>query len=455
MKFLKNHSEFFLILIILAVCGFLSLYFYKSSQITYKQKIFNPNVVHEIKLTLEPKNLALTFKNHEDKIKYHADMIIDDEVYKDISISTRGNASLINDKTVESNKYPLKINFKKYVDEQNYYNLDKLVLDNISADVSFLKNCYAYKIMSEFGVPAPLCSYSEVYMNEEYKGLFLAIEPIDDSFVKRNYNTKSYNIYQPTPLATNFTKIKNLEKNLFDGEEIFLETDFLSENFDTGGADLVFRDENPLSYPAIFENEITNVSPESRNRLIQAIKSLQEENSSFEDYWDIEALAKYFAAHNFILNFDSYTGNTAHNYYVIEQNGKFSLLPWDYDLAFGGVDLDENRNIIETPYLHFSVDNPLDGPTPEMRPLWKRLSESETFMEKYHVELQTFINDYILTGKYETYLEKTSNMIRPYVEKDVMSGYSTEVFDKSIEQLKTFSLRRADIVQKQLWGLAK
>ena len=35
------------------------------------------------------------------------------------------------------------------------------------------------------------------------------------------------------------------------------------------------------------------------------------------------------------MNWDSYLGHTGHNYFLYEENGILSILPWDYNLAFG------------------------------------------------------------------------------------------------------------------------
>ena len=35
------------------------------------------------------------------------------------------------------------------------------------------------------------------------------------------------------------------------------------------------------------------------------------------------------------MNWDSYLGHTGHNYFLYEENGVLSILPWDYNLAFG------------------------------------------------------------------------------------------------------------------------
>ncbi len=50
----------------------------------------------------------------------------------------------------------------------------------------------------------------------------------------------------------------------------------------------------------------------------------------------MDEVLRYFVVHNFVVNGDSYTGSMIHNYYLYEQDGKLSMIPWDYNLAFGG-----------------------------------------------------------------------------------------------------------------------
>ena len=49
----------------------------------------------------------------------------------------------------------------------------------------------------------------------------------------------------------------------------------------------------------------------------------------------MEEVIRYFVVHNFVCNGDSYTGTMIHNYYLYEEDGRLSMLPWDYNLAYG------------------------------------------------------------------------------------------------------------------------
>ncbi|WP_249664246.1 CotH kinase family protein, partial [Lysinibacillus sp. D4B1_S16] len=44
----------------------------------------------------------------------------------------------------------------------------------------------------------------------------------------------------------------------------------------------------------------------------------------------------YFAVNTELVNLDSNQGNMKHTYYLYEQNGKFSIIRWDYNMSFGG-----------------------------------------------------------------------------------------------------------------------
>ena len=102
----------------------------------------------------------------------------------------------------------------------------------------------------------------------------------------------------------------------------------------SSGADLVYTDDILESYSDIFNNAETDVTEEDEKRVIEALSSLSKGDA--ETALDVSEVINYFVAHNFVLNYDSYTGTMLHNYYLMEANGKLSVIPWDYNLAFGG-----------------------------------------------------------------------------------------------------------------------
>lgn len=111
--------------------------------------------------------------------------------------------------------------------------------------------------------------------------------------------------------------------------------EFTPEIVKCGDLSLIYSDDEYSSYSNIFGNAKTDITDEDKDHLIASLKSLNE-NSDIEDVVNMDEVIRYFVVHNFVCNFDSYTGSMIHNYYLYEEDGQLSMIPWDYNLAFGG-----------------------------------------------------------------------------------------------------------------------
>ena len=76
-------------------------------------------------------------------------------------------------------------------------------------------------------------------------------------------------------------------------------------------------------------------------RVVEALKSV-DEGKGIESHVDIESVMKYMALQTIVVNFDCMTGRNTQNYYLREVDGKISLIPWDYNLAWGGYPEDDS-----------------------------------------------------------------------------------------------------------------
>ena len=131
------------------------------------------------------------------KTKYKTDITIDGETVKEVSFATKGNTSLTAVAEDEnSDRYSFKVNFGKYVDGQTYYGLNKLSLNNIYADATYMKDYLSYEIFRQAGVESPLVSYVWLKINGEEHGLYLAIEDVSESYLDRTHNGEG-ELYKP------------------------------------------------------------------------------------------------------------------------------------------------------------------------------------------------------------------------------------------------------------------
>lgn len=264
----------------------------------YAEHIFQENVVNEIDIQIDEADWQDMLENPLEEEYHQANVTINGETNGNVAIRTKGNNTLTSVANSDSDRYSLKIDFDYYDDNGNYYGLKKLCLNNNFGDSSSMREYISYKIMGEMGIPVPGCGYSHITINGEEWGLYLAVEAIDEVFLATHFEDGAGDLYKP----------------------------------DGTGADLVYRGDDISEYSGL--NLKTNEGTADSSKIIALMKAL-ESGKNLEQVLDIESTLKYIAANVALASYDSYLGGTTHNYYLYEQDGVFSILPWDFNYAFG------------------------------------------------------------------------------------------------------------------------
>ena len=202
---------------------------------------------------------------------------------------------------------------------------------------------------------------------------------------------------------------------------------------------LQYIDDRPDSYTTIFSSAKTDITDADQTRLIAALKDLSEGNESAVD---VEAVIRYFVVHNYVVNADSYTGSMIHNYYLYEEDGQLSMIPWDYNLAFGTFQGNQASSAVND-----DIDVPLSV-TGSDRPMIDWIFSSEEYTALYHQYFQEFLN----TVDIHSIINQAKELIAPYVEKDPTKFCTYEEFKKGVETLTAFCDLRSQSVAQQLAG---
>ena len=124
--------------------------------VQYANALFDDSYVHTIDIQIDDESWADLLENPKEKTKYETTVVIDGNTVENVSFATKGNSSLSQVADSESDRYSFKINFGKFVEGQTYGGLNKLNLQNICSDATYMKDYLAYDIMRESGVAAPL-----------------------------------------------------------------------------------------------------------------------------------------------------------------------------------------------------------------------------------------------------------------------------------------------------------
>ena len=579
-----------------------------SENLEYVDKIFGQDILN-IEINTTEDDWEYLMNNAADKPWITANISINGESYENVGIKTKGNTSLSQISMTGNDRYSLKVSFGKYTDGQTCYGLDKLVLNNIYSDNTYLKEYMSYNLFQFMNVPSSLCTFANITVNGEHYGFFLALEDTDDSFIERNYGEDSgVEAYKPesmdmaggmhmpenmqnggfgfsitrlisltdqegnsvewSDIAEDFdteniesftskdgttTKLSELDMSAMQSlniEDIVSLTDAngktldlssytlsmsMGENFpqmpgngemptnmelpegmempdsmsmpenmekpenmaipesnipdsssddtsdteskaempqngdsptdmqmpqrggdgngfgmdgSSGGVNLVYTDDNVESYSNIFDNNITKVKEEDKDRFIASLKGISESSGEeLEKYIDVDEVLRYTACNVFLMNLDSYFSNMGHNYVVTEDNGMLSMIPWDYNLAFGTHQSSNSSEII-----NFAIDTVFSGVDAEDRPIIGKLLENEEYLEKYHEYLRQIAEEYVQSGLFEQTITDAVTLIDEYVQNDTTSFGDYDSFTASVEELKKYGSLRAESILGQLDG---
>ena len=218
-------------------------------------------------------------------------------------------------------------------------------------------------------------------------------------------------------------------------------------------AKLKYIDDEIDSYSAIFDSAKTDVKKSDKKRLIKSLKNLNEgiENSDADlisEAVNVDEVMRYMVVHNFVVNGDSYTGNMIHNYYLYEDNGLMSMIPWDYNLAFGTFQGQDATGIVNDP-----IDTPQSVTEDSNdRPMFSWITSTDEYTQLYHEYYSEFIEKFYSSGYLTDLINNTYEMISDYVDRDPTKFCTTEEFEKGVQTILKFVELRCQSIEGQLNG---
>lgn len=273
----------------------------KNTETSYVSQVFNHDKVTTVDIELSDTDWQDMLDNPLKEEMKEATVTVNDKKVEHVGVRTKGNLSLrevANDE--DSDRYSLKIDFDYYNDEQSLNGLKKLNLNNNYSDATLMREYLSYQLMEKMGLPTPSYSYMYVTVNGKDRGLFLGVEQVDETFLAKNFKTNTGALYKP----------------------------------DGTGSDLKWISNDLDDYSGL--NAKTKVDKDSKKATINFLKAINNKGKNLEDTANVDNLLRYFAVNTALVNLDSYQSNLKHNYYLYEENGKFNIIPWDYNMSFGG-----------------------------------------------------------------------------------------------------------------------
>ena len=346
----------------------------------YETELFDTSSILTVNILMDEADWNDMLANAAAEEYYQCDVEVNGTTFYRVAIRPKGNTSLTSIASdPTTDRYSFKLEFDHYVDGQTCFGLDKLILNNNYADATNMKEALIYDMYQYLGADASLYNYAKLSVNGEYWGVYLALEAVEDSFLLRNYGVQDGELYKPDSM------------NIGGGKDF---GDFNADDIDFGDLDL-------------------------------------------------DNLLRYMAVHIFSVNEDSLSGSMAHNYYLYEAGGKLNLIPWDYNLALGGM----GRSNDATSVVNDSIDNAFSGTT-----FFDTLMENETYHSQYYAYLQQLVSEYINGGGFDAFYTRVRSQTDALVESDPTAFYSYDEYLTAAETLYQVVKLRGQSIQGQLDG---
>jgi len=355
------------------------------------------NNIEEYFITCDPADFDYLYENYDQDNYIPITISHEGKTLNQARMRIRGSGSRL----LPKKSLKIKLDDGTFSDGVKVYNFNAEYEDK-----SYIQAHVLSKLMNASGQHCFNSSYLRLFLNNEYLGLYLSVENVDEEFlVNRNHDPKG-----------------NLYKATLDGASLSI-------------------------YDNIYYHWAKKTGSESRDDLQDLINTINSVSSEdyyqfAKTYFDYDKMINILAMNLLTRNYSTYY----HNYYMyhdINNSGKWVMFPWDLDKAFLYYG---HNNHYHRSSNYWSPDNPFMERAILCEPI---LDDIKNRVEELH---NTLINDDILTP----IIDSLSSLLYNSVLEDNTDDIETiEEWLEKIEDSKIAFDVRYNNLQYQFTNVAK
>lgn len=365
--------------------------------------VFPQNQVTSIYISIHPDSLAdmLLEENLYSDHEYPATFTFTSENYSEtienIGFRLRGNTSR------EAAKKSFKVSFNTFQNIQ-WQGLEKLNLNAYHNDPSLMRAKLCWDMYREAGLPGSRTSYTKLFINEEFRGIYLNTEHIDEEFTKNTIDEQGDG---------------NLYKCLYPADLNYLgnnQNDYKEEFFGRRIYELKINE---------WQDDYSDLA-----QLISRLHFSTDENfyCEIKEIFDIETYVKYAALEILQGHWDGYIFNK-NNFYLYhnEMTNQLIWMPYDLDNTLG-IDWFGETWSNKNPY---QFNN-------QSRILYERMLDNDFLRNLFSQYLSSYLDQFFSEQWYASKIETYHALLSPIIDEDIYYtldyGFSPEDFENSDTQ---------------------
>src|SRR5512133_1845176 len=309
---------------------------------------------------------------------------------------------------------------------RRFADLNRINILSIESDPSHMYQCLSYKMMRDFGIPAPFCNYLKVYVNNKYYGLLPNVEQVNKGYARRHFGTNGSSLYGGSP---------------GDGD--------CPNGIQDSAAKLNYSGDSFSSYTSQYQ--LTNATSASAEKdLIPMIKcgdaTQTPDDAKFKtcisEWIDVQEWLHLIAAESVMPELESFVGYYR-NWYLhftpdssAPHGGKFVIWPWDLDTSFNKI------TCYPTSCDPFTSVDSFYGPRNARAKFVTRLTT--VFKSEYCTALKDFVSKVYKT----TAVDEFAKVMEPGISGD--PSVTPTTWQSEVSKLRTHITSRASALQSQI-----
>lgn len=324
---------------------------------------------------------------------------INNTQFNAVGVKYKGNSSY--DSTYHKNPFHIELD---HVTPQSYQGIKDIKLANCYADPSMIREVLSYYILGHYMI-APRANYAQVYINDDYIGLYANTESIGKSYCSQNFNISGTTFISCSPYVTPGPGSKSNLKYI-PGADSSAYFNFYEVKSDFGWNDLVSLCDIVTNDPSEIENAM-----------------------------NIDRLLWMLAFNMVLVNLDSYTGVFAQNYYLYKDaTSRFNTIVWDLNMSLGGFPFIGSSNT-SMGGLTIEQMNQLSPTVHASDPYWPLINivmNNPIFRKKYFAHMRTIANEMFTNDHYIEVAQSLQALIDTAVQSDQNKFFTYEQFQNGL-----------------------
>lgn len=367
-----------------------------------KQDLYDMKTVHEIRIEMSQKN----WPDLLDSMRLYGEgmitgkVTIDGITYDNVGIGYRGTVSF----TTGAKRNPMQIKLDYINRSQNHQGYTSLKLSNSLRDPSMVREVLGYEIARKY-MHAPKAAYTQLYINNENRGLYVNLESIDEVFLRTHFGSSGNTFFK----ANSDTKTEVPEGCTRSYSALFYDakTDCYLRNYEM-------------------------LSTTGWDELIEMTRLLKESPKDAGKVIHIDQALWMLAFNNVLVNLHSYSGAISHNYYMYrDEQGRFNPIIWDLNLCFGSY---KNTTVGSSDLSLEGLQNmdPLLHQNDDAKPLIKALLQHPEYKKIYLSHMKTILLENFENDWYQKRAQELQKLILTSFTADPYKFYTLDEFNKSL-----------------------